>query len=772
MTRLTPLFLILSIIMIPQVLATFTNEWGEMNDDSWRRAFVNDQNGLWNSTGAVTTKVTGSTYQPLLIHASNTDHLELITSYSNDIEIWDVHTGSFVMQDELTFLYPQVSTFSRLEDGYDTDDYTEFVVIMGNSTETNISVIEFNGTNINIECSIINETMITGIACKNISSIPTCFYGSDAGEIIEITMNNCSATMVDVAAWDLFTMANPQSYRKSHNPIIADLDRDGADEVIFMCDAEDADNADGLCVYDTNTNDLDTGFSANGQQEFAPVVGTATHMNGFSYWNLGANSALFDECLNDCHIAFPFHGTWYGLLLGHSALYNLCVGVCAHAYEFNTYGGGYGEIILSWRETGSAMGERQYLSAISNTGSTLWTTTTHSDGADPSAPYSSSPVIMGTGQAWSGSDDQICVVIEVDSATDFNLIKCVNDAGTIVFTQSFTNDNTIWAQEYNPAPVAARMISQDKMSLITGNNIFELNFNTNTSTRINISTALNPLYYPVLGDVDNNNALDVCGCLAGGCFCAFNNRNNEPPEINNSYEYGGYGYDLDVKQPICINTTVVFTAQECGGSLTCNYDNDLDVDLERISSNCGMNTYNHTTSSTTDNLANGTYAGSRPVFNCYFSNAETYSIRLYLEDNANVADRTAYNTQSFSIHVINGEPGVTCNIITDVLPGDEEAANAGTDAAVPDVFETVWDEFGFVSQTSKTIIGLAAVIGVMVAVAGLTLAPFAIVGAGIITLIIVTFMGLVSAYILILTLVGLGLIFLVLGKVTPSNGGG
>ena len=685
------LIIITILLMLPLVKASFIGEWGEVQDNSWRTGFVNDAEGIWNNSGITITSSYSSMYQPIIADVNNDSQLEILIGEGNYVTIQYYDDYSIDLLDELDMGSAQSSTYNLLE-SYDTDDYVEFVVVH----TTNFSVLEFNGTNINIECSLSIPPPVQGVACHNKTNI-TCYTFDAVGNMSVIDTQACTLNIVDIdSGTDIFTLNDPVQ----KTPIIADLDRDGFDELILGGD-QGNNVHEGIYVIDTNSLSLDTGFNGGGYLQLPEANSGKAAFSGVTYWNLGADNELWQQCVDECAEAYPLGGTNLGFILGQNIPYNLCLSICERAYEFNTYGGGYGELIVTSRNqvSTSTMADYSYISAYRNSGTAIFNLVLGSDGSSSSVEYVGNPVIM-IGQLSDEHDDEICTVRYRSGTIPHTYISCVNELGTLIFQDELDVVLNPEADEYYTT--TARL--GGSMDLMLGGFIFLMDYETNTTTMINATTSGGAC---VLNDINRDNTLDVACATASALSIGLNNYVNEPPQINTSLAYGGYGYNYDITRPICLNQTITFTAQEIGGINTGNYENDIELDLERIVSNCGKLSSGVATSDNTVDLQNGSYVGSRPVFECYYNVTGTYPVTLFLEDLANIDDRTQYNTQTISLQVIDGELGVDCSFVEVVEVGTVPVlSDPADDANFDNDVDAFFDGIHLTSPKARNLLGM------------------------------------------------------------------
>ena len=289
------------------------------------------------------------------------------------------------------------------------------------------------------------------------------------------------------------------------------------------------------------------------------------------------------------------------------------------------------------------------------------------------------------------------------------------------------------------------------------------NIDGSTMTVTNISAWYNSTFTSV-GDLNSDYSLDLIYQNGAAAYMKTITYSNTPPTLNNTLDYGGYyGY----MNPVCVNTTATFNAHECtlAVPLACNYVNDNEFDEERLVTDCGI----------TGAATNGSWNIDAPSFSCYYNTTGTYNVQIYLQDDRNVGDMTQYNTLSIPIVVMNGVPGVTCNIASTTItsPIDQGAGGGAGSAQIDAAIDSTMGILFGTSTKVKAIVGIGLVIGICAGVAASTGSGFAVAIAGILGLILVTAIGFISAYILILGLVG-GVLMLIISKFVAggSDGGG
>jgi len=696
------LYLIISVMMLILMTATasasFTGEWGESQNGLWRAGFVNDAEGVFTTSGIDFEVSEGSAFQPLVINADADSKKEIIISSSGTLLIYSENDYSFAEEDSLFFGSSQSIMFNALAD-YDADDYTEFIVFHG----TNASVLEYNGSAINIECSLTIPTPVQGTACHEKSGEITCYTFDAQGNMSVINTQSCSVNNVNLDSVDVFT---PSSFYGDQSPIIADLDRDGVDELILTGDQSN-NGHHGIYVIDTTTLDFDGSFSGDGYVQTVEEGGSKAHVTGLAYWNLGADNSLYEECVDNAYTLYPYGGQlWYQVLniFGNGA-FNLLLYQCEKLYESNTYGGGYGEIIVTSMgySSTSQLYDRAYVSAYRSSGTSIFTTTIESDGSSSVIGYISNPVVMGTSLLTDEHSDEICMLSYANSNSK---ISCVNEEGTVIFSD--TLDLAYWNGASDRTLITSARMG-GTMDLIFNDRVFLMNYSSGTSTVVDVTSSPNTAYSFAV-DINGDELLDVCSQYSSYLSCGISNYQNTPPVINNTLRFGGYGYDYDITRPICSNYTLTFTAQETGGTVAGNYVNDLETEPERIISNCGQLETGTTSPDTFTDIKNGSYDRSRPEFSCIYNQTGTYNVRLFMEDIANIGDKTAYNTETITLSIVDGEVNSDCSFLVQVAPTE-----AGT---LPDGGEDTFDEDieGFFSGIRVKSVGARLIAGLVLAI--------------------------------------------------------
>jgi len=583
----------------------------------------------------------------------------------------------------------------------------EVAYIFANSTDIIMyDLVNFNNTP--------HGGIYSGIACSNDSgSILCAFAGSYAATYNNITIyypdnNTISSHNVSSAGSGVF---NTNIYKNSvTSPIIADWDRDGVKELFLLCDLNLDDNH-GVCVYNLDTfileDNLD-GISDGGFLALHPYIG------GMLVEDID-NSADMELCvtmINNLNLAFS----------------------------------------------------SSYLECYNSDSSLFGTSTIQSDGSQV-AGYVSNPVI-----AFGFNDTyDICAIGYLDRATDVGNLVCVNaESGSFITTGTYSFSGAGQTTWQNGGSIVSFDADGDGYDdIVTGSNILyrnstTLNFNAfeynsaGAAGKVSIADANGDGYYDIFvstaGNIYSYTTLDI--------------PINDPPEV-----WANFGRNFD--NPVCNGTTLRFSGEEDTDAalpLTAgtNYLNDFSSDEEQI----------------WVTLANGSiYTGDldsdSPYVDVPFNTPGTFYITVCVTDDSNNNSCTAVGSETVFIYVIDGTPGVTCNVdsldvgevTSTVTVTDTVASPTATSTA------TFLDALTGGDNNSKIFIGfmiwLIITISVMVGVASITASAAAVASVGIIAglgaFIVLTALGILPIWILILFF--LGLILLAILKVGMIRSG-
>lgn len=216
-----------------------------------------------------------------------------------------------------------------------------------------------------------------------------------------------------------------------------------------------------------------------------------------------------------------------------------------------------------------------------------------------------------------------------------------------------------------------------------------------------------------------------------------------------------------------INTT--FEALECVGGATsgCTYNSTQTLSQERICTTCGG----------TQSLTCGEYSFANPTIECDFSDG-TYDVELMIESTSAPSLYQAQNDPAIEIVVSGTENGTTCNIVTNLYDSPEDTPLDPTEDTSPstpsssdpiDTPDEVIDSIlGEGNTATKFVVGIAMIIGIIAIVGAKTSNGFVLILTGVLATLLVTMLGLVPVFILII-MFAVGLLLLLISKLGHSQ---
>jgi len=600
-----PILVMLILLLMPFVSSfaqhTTFDDWGLYQHSQRRLGAIEytDQSGLWNGTDHITTYNAGSDFQPLSADIDYDTKIELITSNGNYLQVFSLSSlGILTLEDEFNFGSPQLVMSSLIGTAFDDDNFMEIVSLFG----TNLSVMEFNGSDLVYVQSVATGISSTygnatsGLVCEHFTGAGTnysCYFSDNHGNVLAYNLEDNALISYSISASDIFTSQNGKTY----SPAMEDIDRDGIEEIIFNCNP-DLNDYEGLCVFDQSTKALDTGFSVDGIIDDVFTGVASCYVKGTMAYNM--NGAGDTEII--------------------------ATGYCRGATHVSSNEDGF---IIAYKADGS-----EYI-----------TSTKVCDESSGTAYCSVSVPIADVFYY------EICVLGEIQVSGGRTSISCF-DGLTGEKSFYYITGNHNYAEYDLKTIVGADMVQDGRMDIVTGNFIYTLDRDTNTTTELNLSQPVTTVGHPILVDLDNDNNLDVCIQKDSLTACIFPQYDNNIPEFTR---------DLGVNyiSPVCTNTSVTWSGRECGAE-PCHYTNDFAGDPERLSATCGYD----------GGYVNGSYTSATQSYSCFFNTSGTYNFNIYLQDNVNSEDYTEYQTQS--VYVIDGETGIDCNfpVSEDISTGE------------------------------------------------------------------------------------------------------
>ena len=589
--------------------------------------------------------------------------------------------------------------------------------IVFTATDNLIYTYSYDGSTLN---HVNNVTIIRGEAGspyynstnKNIKceiDNPTiCFFLNDFGNVCEYDVEN---SVNNATCYIAYNQSTTDSYKAAIGTLYA------GDQESFVTKVDDK----RIMVFDTNLNQIDSRFSSDGLYD--AQVGNVPPLTAVSNpMVLNVDTLGNGEIILNTFDAIAGN-TYAEIEILNSDGTDKVLGLSSSPFQYDT---------------------------VANTGGTS---------------YASDPVAVSKESA-GGLDYQICALgysqaLQSFECLDFSIPPLVSFLD-ISHTEDYPTLGS--ASKTLTHQFASSDADGDGNSqLIVQGGI--LNVVGSPATKAYNFTFTRDNYNVFASDLNNDGDLKVILYNTSQALLVGSSFTNQPPTIFNNLSRGGYGSNLGYDSPICLGSTITFSAVE-----DTTYSNDASSDLERIISNCGQQGDGSPSASFTSGVVNGTYDTTTPIYQCTYNQSGIFNVRLYLQDDSNTVDFTQYNTETIVLNVIDGVNGVTCNL--------DDATQAGDDVVVgsSQVDDDIEASLGILLGTStqlKLIVGIALLIGIMVAVAQHTHNGFVLAGTGILGAIMLTFLGLLPTSIIIVIL--FGFIFLIfVGKflLSPGNGGG
>ena len=727
MKRLMLLLFALSLILITTAAASFTNEWGEYQDDASNRGFVHDETGHFTSIETQWSTTNGMSYQPLIANVTGNSDKEIIIYSGNYLQLYD---NELRLLDEINIGFPLQSQPTLYKPEHNNITYIAFVA------NNNLTIYDGELIKItNISLNITSGGNATGVRYKNDYLYVITRSSATTNRYYKI---NTSFTIINNS---LITSGKIKGI-----PAISDIDNDGIDEIGYVCDPDNNGEL-GLCIVDSNTGILDISFSTDGKID---NIADGLIISSPVFYNL--NGAGYEEIIIYSKDAtgqdyaqvdvFKSDGTNYGAFPKSTGY--------AGATSVST------PIITDFGASGSCTNYYFY-------GGGACTSIT-----DRSECINEKNIFGQRLCEWNPSEADICVITSratTSSEPMARRLTCFKSDGSTRFNYN-NSGGLVTPFEF---PIIAADANGDGIDEIISS--FGI-FNSSGSLILNFANLSLSSNYPAIADVTGDNEFEIIMTNATRTVLLYSSFINAPPTVNNTIDNGGF---FGWPNPVCNGTVITFQAQECGGSADCNYDNDGSEDEERIATNCGIGADGTSIESHLTNLDYGNYTGSNPEFDCYYNHTGYMTVRLFLQDEFNDDDFSEYNENLISFNVIAGVPGITCNIAESYVeePSDNEdesttAAEQATNDAIDDSFGLLFGT-GASSDKLKLIVGLAIVIAIIIWAAQQGVhSGQALLGIGIITTLMVTFIGLLTPAIIILVIAAL-LLIIILGKAIGSG---
>lgn len=675
-------------------LASYTEEWGEYQDDATNRGFINDLIGHYEGTGTTFSISAGTdNMQPLVASLNGSSERYTLITEGNYLRAYDDELN---LIDEITANPTTPLTLTEIS--------SNTYILLGNTT--NALAYQWNGTQFIIsDNQSLSGRNWTGSAVKCRPDNTTACYFVD--------------THSDVCEWGVgtgvsCTTAVNESTENTNvrYPAIEDIDRDGGDELVYLYNS----TLMKLAVFDITSDALDTGFSADGLQ-------TLTTCNAVH--NYGSSPMLI-----------------------------------------NVDGAGDTEIVIG--KTGATSGTSSNCLEILRSDGTAYPNfpvaynRAHANAIDWTRPSSTATCDFGN------VNYDFCVwgkhyKTTAGNAPITDMLSCWNENGTL--TVSIDTDWLDFGVSDTEVGglACADMDGDGQHEIVTPKAIYE----DDDTTLVNLSGTTTS-HQLALSDMNLDNSLEIILSKTSSTLLSYSNFSNEPPTLNNSLSYGGY---YNYYNPVCVNTTITFKAQETGGVLNGNYENDGSADTERLATNCGQDDGGYPNTDPDTFLDNGTFDLSNPTYDCYYNVTGSFPVRIYLQDEFNTEDYSQYNSLIIPLTVIDGVPGTTCNVPGTFVgdPEDQTTVSADPLGIDEDIDATLGTLFG---STYKIKLVAGAGISLACGIRGAQLAGVVgFVGGSLVCFIMTTFLGLMPAWIFVLFIISL-VLMLILGRHIIGGGGG
>ena len=613
-------FALLIVFTIPSY-ATFTDGWGEWQDDYTSRGFVHDTEADF-TTGASLNSIANlgsSAYQALSYDLIGNSDKELVIISGGNIYTLDSNLGIIDQLDLGTSINAQPSLFINGE---------TFIAV---SADTTIHVL--NGS-LN---KISNFTTGDNTILKCLDDKCYAFYN--------VTNETTTFTEFTNGSYTADNLTNILVPLKNRVPAIEGryLDR-----IYFPCDA-DLDGLYGLCAVSISSKDLWTGFSTDG------IIDDIVNKDGAG----GSGSTISSP------LTYPMDGGDYEIGISFVD----CTGGASH---YNT---NYN--LKAFRSDGTEY--FTYTIGIIDDRSACTTGYwSHASIGKPNAT-TSTYYMCGITEGETGSyidEDRgiFCHKLQSWTATDRYMSKIFNPP-----------------DQSSPYPIILADVDLDENAdeIITPLAIYNSSSDGFGTLLLDLSSFIGSNSNIIFDDFDNDGQGDIIDTESGYTKIISTSYVNQPPTLT-TYNFGVTPFSIS--SPICIGSTITFSATECGSGV-CHYNNAESQDSERLISTCGTNS----------SYTNGTLDLSNPTLDCYYGSLGTHSFSVYLQDGHNLNNYD--NSWNYEIIVFNGTAGVTCNLpaSTEQTEGTNETVVSPDDqltseAEIQYVVDTLTGQSGFMEN--------------------------------------------------------------------------
>lgn len=507
------------------ILSMSAFAWETFNYNEARNGIYGEETAFFDSSNIYTSISDGAGFQPLIADIDGDGIKEILGSDGNYLKVWHLSGGVLALEDEYNFGATQRAMMTIIPNTTDGDSYLDIIYPFETN---NFTIIEYNGSGfVQIKSYEIGGAIQTAPVCTNTthSSQVACWIGNNDGNITEIAWNGTdysAGAIINFSEDDVFTSTNGLT----HPPIISDIDNDGIDEIVFICD-QNNDAGEELCS-----------------------------------WPVNSGSGIFEGTTGNL--------TNEGSIVGGMT-----------AYDFDD--AGHEEVFVTYYSTTGGLGAQDCWMAVykSDLSTAYFSTKKIIDSGGTETTRISNPVIGDFVSTLTDDNIEACAVAtQISTGTNDNTyIACYDDDGDKVFDYDYGfavgNDVKWW----NPGgTIAGANLYDDgdgKYELIVGGAILSLddpligsdnvdnhiNFTTTASAEVTTSIAI--------GEFQTDLSADVCGQRSGNVFCSYMSITNDLPVLDE--------FNINTGNPVCINDSVIISASEGD-----DYTNDLVTDSERI----------------------------------------------------------------------------------------------------------------------------------------------------------------------------------------------
>ena len=617
------------------------------------------------------------------------------------------------------------------------NSYTHITMTFNRDSNSNDPVFYFNGVaQTTVEQSTPSGTYNSDVGFPLVIG-HTAFGGSSLnGTIDELKLysTNLSEQEVAVRYNNGYALGVNKAMQISDTaiPAVNSIHADSTRQIVYICDY-DQDDSYGVCVSDVSDGQLDADFN-----------GAATSPNG-----------VIDDLELKTGASFITNPTLYETLIS-----------------------GGRKVAVGYVRSEACSGPTRdvpYLRSFTDDGTNLFTKSgACGSGICCASPAGVSAVLTQPVLARANFVNYLCTLKDGDSSFGVSSsprIVCVNgETGAIVSDITVTGANINSETAYSAASFAEslRGSGQDHTYSVIGPYVIRVNDTLNGFEINKTLTGKLSTQYVSVADVNNDGNTDILATSTAASQIYEAVSTNNPPEVINTFAGGGFAGIPS--GPVCKGDTQLFSAFDCATypSGDCNYNNDVVGDQELLFTDCG-----YIGGDTSGNLS-----VNNPSVSCLYNTTGTFQVTIYVEDQANLGNHTAlpenYNTDPITINVIDGIPGQTCGFVSTTSPSQagEIAVATPSQEATDEAIESFFSALFGTSTKLKFIIAIAMIIGIIVAAAQITSNAVVIIMVGLLGTILVTFLGLLSPWILIIIMIFMVMILMFKNFIVPSGGGG